>query len=385
VGFSALSSATLNDAASPAAIVDRGKLRRNCGRMTRKAAQNGVDLRPHLKTAKAIEVARIASAGNSGGLTVSTLAEAEYFTNHGFLDLTYAVGLAPDKVAPISQLLRSGAEIKVITDNASAVKAIRDNCEQNNIHLSVLIEVDCGEGRGGVPPSSPALLDVAKEIANTQWLSLAGVLTHAGHSYHGKNASEIYEIAEQERRAAVHAAVRLREHGHTITNISIGSTPSVTFAQSFEGVTEIRAGVYTFGDLQQVSLGTCSVDDIALSILATVIGHNATSNRIIVDAGSLALSLAESQTGRPGYGKICSTSTGALFRDLYVSDIYQEHGLIAAHSGVLPFDSLPVGSRIRILPNHACLAASHFDSYLVVDNSSTIVDLWDKTRGWSCS
>jgi D-serine deaminase-like pyridoxal phosphate-dependent protein len=156
------------------------------------------------------------------------------------------------------------------------------------------------------------------------------------------------------------------------------------FARSLEGVTEMRPGVYTLMDLYQMAIGVCRREDIAASVLATVIGHNPRTGRILVDAGALALSQdkgAASLMEHVGFGWVCAEK-GERLDGLYVAEVNQEHGMIAAASGAAPFDRLPVGARVRILPNHACMMAAPYARYNVVERGDEVVAVWDKASGW---
>jgi len=218
-------------------------------------------------------------------------------------------------------------------------------------------------------------------------LSLAGVLTHAGQSYGAASIAEIKQIAESERAAVTQAASRLRSAGIEVPSVSVGSTPTATHAASLTGVTEMRPGVYTLFDLAQVSLGTCTIDDIAVSVLATVIGHNPRSQRVLIDAGALALSKdlsAGKLRTEVGYGLVCPMSGGPPVDGVYVAEVHQEHGLIA---GSEPHEAMaahyPVGARVRILPNHACLTAAPYDRYHVVrGDDPCVLGVWAKATGW---
>ena len=373
---------------TPVLLLDLSVLERNCAAMHTRARGHGVRLRPHLKTAKSAPVAAIATRGQFGGITVSTVAEAAYFTAHGCRDLTYAVGIAPGKIPALAAVSReTGAVITLISDDASLVRAADEAASANAGTFPVLVELDTGGGRGGVSPDGPELLPLAQTVAGCRSLRLAGVLTHAGHSYHVHGADEIRRIAEQERAGAVLAAERLRAVGLPCETVSVGSTPTVVHARSLAGVSEIRPGVYTFFDLQQAALGVCTEADIAVSVLATVIGHNRRSRRVLIDAGALALSKDVSASEfRPGigYGLIRPVRGSNLpVEDLYVADAHQEHGLIAAPDDrEPPWDALPLGTTVRVLPNHACLTAAAFDRYHV-DRGDGLTGLtWDKAVGW---
>lgn len=371
---------TFADIPTPAILLDTQRLKSNCARMSARAAAAGVRLRPHMKTAKSARVAAMATAGQFGGITVSTLAELEYFFAAGFTDLTYAVGIVPSKLAPIEALMQRGARIQVVADSVAAVQAIARHDPAHGGMLRVLIEIDCGGHRAGVAPDSGALLDIARAIDGAAGLQLEGVLTHAGHSYHARTDAERRAIALQERDAAVLAAGRLREAGHAVPVVSIGSTPTALTDIALDGITEIRPGVYMFFDLSQARLGVCTTDDIAVSVLATVIGHQ--SDHLLIDAGALALSkdisANEYDTGI-GYGLVCDEQ-GRPVDGLYVADVHQEHGFVKVAGASLPHDALPVGARVRILPNHACMTVAPYREYLAIAGDT--LEHWDKTGGW---
>lgn len=375
---------TLADPRTPCLVLDRAVLKLNIDRMAGGMRALGVELRPHLKTAKCLEVARLATAGFETRITVSTLAEAEWFSSRGMRDITLAVGITPGKWDAVRALRAGGADIAVITDNPIVATAIAARGNDTSEHaVRVLIEIDCGDHRAGVAPDSPDLTAIAEIVERARGLDLAGVLTHAGHSYHAGSIARIQEIAEAERAAVVTAAERLRASGFACPNVSAGSTPTATHATNLEGVTEMRPGVYMFGDLDQVGIGTCTRDDIALTVLACVIGHYPARNELIVDAGGLALSKDQSagrHTARVGYGLVRAID-GAPIDGLYVARVSQEHGVVTAPTP-LAFADVPIGSRVRIVPNHACMTAAAHSRYHVVDGGATVSAVWERCCGW---
>jgi D-serine deaminase-like pyridoxal phosphate-dependent protein len=192
-------------------------------------------------------------------------------------------------------------------------------------------------------------------------------------------------MAEQERARTVEAAERLRAAGLPCPIVSVGSTPTLHYAPGLEGVTEARAGVYAFGDLVQAELGTCAIDDIAIGVLASVIGHNRQHGRVLIDAGFLALSRDRGTADLPvdwGYGALCDPVSGALIEKVTVSSTNQEHGIVTAREGEIDFGRFPVGSRVKVLPNHACATAAAYDLYYVTEGGERIVDRWERVNGW---
>ena len=378
--------ATIGELVTPALIIDQERLVRNIRRLSDRAKKLGVVLRPHMKTAKSIDVAGIISPSGPGPITVSTVAEAEYFANHGYRDITYAVGVSPASGMRVMELCRrTGAEVKLLLDSVEQADALADMRKATGIIPSVLIELDCDDHRGGLKPDDPALLDVADRVV-AAGANLAGVLAHAGESYGLNTPEALVKAAENERQATVRAAEILRGSGHACPVVSLGSTPTAHFAESLEGVTELRAGVYMFFDLVQHGVGVCSIDDIAISVLTTVIGTKPEKGWVLVDAGWMALSRdrgTASQQIDQGYGLVCD-ERGRLLDDVIVSQASQEHGILAIRSGSgNSMPSLRVGQRVRILPNHACaMAAQHGFYSVVAGNGSGIVARWERIRGW---
>ena len=374
----------LADLPTPSLVLDRGTLAANCAAMAARAAKLGVRLRPHLKTAKSVEAARIATAGQFGGITVSTLAEARYFAGRGFRDITYGVGVAPGKLDEVARLQAEGARLQLVTDDVATVAAVAKRAEELGASFQLLSDIDTGGGRAGILPESPELLEIGRAIVAAPGLSLLGVMTHAGHSYARKGADAIAAVAEEERAGAVRAAERLRAAGLKSPVVSVGATPTAMFARSLAGVTEMRPGVYTLMDLYQMAIGVCRREDIAVSVLASVIGHNPRTGRILIDAGALALSQdrgAASLMEHTGFGWVCD-ATGKPIEGLYVAEVNQEHGMIAAAKGAPPFERLPLGARVRVLPNHVCMMAAPYDRYHVVEGGADVIAVWDKATGW---
>jgi len=373
----------ISDLQTPALILDQGKVIRNTATMTARLAVKGVNLRPHMKTSKSVDVARLVLDGNFGGVTVSTLKEAEYFLEHGIGDIVYAVCIAPSKLDHAAALTERGADLKVIIDNVEVARAIT----RHGSTFRVLIEIDCGEHRTGITSGHPDVLEIADLLAASDNAQLAGVMTHAGHSYGCRSVDEIKQIARDERDAVVGAARRLRDAGHDCPIVSVGSTPTATFGENFSGVTEARPGVFVFYDLFQAGLGVCTTDDIAVSVLASVISQNPDHNQILIDAGGLALSKDRSTAALDtdlGYGLVCDADTGVPINGpdgpLTVAGVHQEHGqIILADSESLK--QFPVGTRIRILPNHVCMTAAAYDRYNVIDGETVIAE-WKRCNGW---
>jgi D-serine deaminase-like pyridoxal phosphate-dependent protein len=369
---------------TPLLLLDAQRMQRNLARMRERTDSLGVALRPHLKTCKNIDVARRMMSSAAGPAAVSTPKEAEYFFEHGVADLMYCVGIAPSKLEHVAALRRRGCDLKIVLDSVEAARAVGQAARSTGERFAVLIEVDSDGHRAGVRADAPRLLDVAGALRDAG-VPVEGVMTHAGESYNCATVEAIAEMAERERAAAVGAATRLRAAGHAAPVVSVGSTPTATYARSLEGVTEVRAGVYVFHDLVMAGLGVCRTGDIALSVLATVIGHQRDRGWVLVDAGWMAMS-RDRGTARQrvdqGYGLVCDAA-GEPIDGLVMIDANQEHGILASREGpAFDVGRLPLGSLVRILPNHACATAAAFDAYHVRGLDGEPDAVWPRMNGW---
>lgn len=372
----------LQDLDTPALVVDRPKLDRNIARMRARLGRlGGVTLRPHLKTVKSIDVARRVLP-DGGPITVSTLLEAERFAEAGFTDILYAVGIAPGKLDRVLALRRSGVDLSVVTDNFEGAEAVGAASRAAGDAIPLLIEIDSDGHRAGVRPDQPDLLLAIARAADGA--DVRGIMTHAGGSYDARTPDALARIAAQERDSAVACARTLRDGGFAAPVVSVGSTPTALSATDLSGVTEVRAGVYLFFDLVMAGIGVATVDEIALSVLATVIGHQRDKGWILVDAGWMAMSRDRGTANHAvdqGYGLVCAAD-GRPIDDLVMVSANQEHGILAIREGSpAPLPDLPVGTQLRILPNHACATAAQFGDYRVVEGDE-VVARWPRFNGW---
>ena len=374
----------LQDLETPALLLDVPKMDANIARMRARLARLGAGFRPHLKTAKSIDVARRMYDNGVGPATVSTLREAEYFAGHGFTDILYAVGITPGKLAHVSNLRARGVDLKIILDSPEAAQAVAAQARSSGAAIPTLVEIDCDGHRSGVAPDAPELPEIGRLLHAAG--CLAGVMTHAGASYDCRSVDAIGAMAEQERARTVGAAERLRAAGLPCGIVSVGSSPTATYAQSLEGVTEVRAGVFVFFDLVMAGIEVCRIEDIALSVLTTVIGHQRDRGWLITDAGWMAMSRdrgTEKQAVDQGYGLVCDEA-GHPIPALIMRGANQEHGIVAHRSGdPARTPMLPLGTRLRVLPNHACATGAQHERYLAVHGTRPeITAIWPRFSGW---
>ncbi len=397
---------------TPAAILDLDVLERNVAAMAAKARALGVALRPHAKTHKCVEVARLQREHGASGLTVATLAEARAFAEAGFDDVTWAVPVLPGRLGEVIELARR-ITFRVLVASEVAAAAVEAAAREAGVRLHVWLEVDSGQHRTGVDPASDLAERLAARLAGSAGATGAapadtpaglvfdGILTHAGQGYTAPGRAELLEAAATERDVMVALAERLRRAGIAVPGVSIGSTPTMAVVTDLAGVTEIRPGNYVFNDFVQAANGVCRPEDCALSVLATVISHQPGAAHAVVDAGALGLSkdLGPSEAARRrGYGPLLRwggavRDTGAVGAEatalasampaggsvsatldptLQVVSVTQEHGVVAGASPADVEGRLTFGEQVRILANHSCLTAALYDEYVVVRGDSVV-------------
>jgi D-serine deaminase-like pyridoxal phosphate-dependent protein len=356
---------TIQDLPTPALLLDVDALDRNLERMAQRARGLGVALRPHIKTHKCIEIAQRQRDLGALGLTVSTIEEARAFADHGFGDLTWAFPVSLSRLDDI-RALAERSTLRLVIDSRDALTALDDLGEP----LHVWLKVDCGYHRAGVDPTSALAVELAADLAQAASLTFDGILSHSGHAYYGPSPSDVLAAAREERDTMLAFADVLDRHGTPPPAISVGSTPAMQVIDHLEGITEARPGNYAFYDYTQVILGSCTVSDCAATVLSTVISSQPNANHAVCDAGALALSkdLGHDTAPHATMGEVYAEyGTGRLHDELRVAKVSQEHGILHG--------SPPVGSRIRILPNHSCLTVACFDRYWVV-RGEEVVDEW---------
>jgi len=359
------------DVETPALLLYRDVMERNLKHMADRAKRLGVALRPHIKTHKCLELGRRQAAQGAQGVTVSTLFEAEAFARGGFSDLTWAFPLDRTHLPHVKRIADSGATLRVILDDLETAKAL------SGTGLHVWLKVDCGYHRAGVDPSSRYGLDVARELGAERGVTFDGILSHSGHAYRTRNRDEAAQVAEQERQVMAWFAELLRKDGLPVRGVSVGSTPAMAAVKDLTGVTEARPGNYIFYDRTMVLIGCCEPQDVAVSVLATVVSHQPGASHFVVDAGALSLS---KDLGPAHLG--LETAFGAVkgHPELTVASVSQEHGLIRAAAPAAIEGKFKVGEQIEIIPNHSCLTEAHFDEYVVIEGGR-MIDCWKIERG----
>ena len=285
------------------------------------------------------------------------------------------------KFADAVEIWRGDVRLNLLTDDIETVRALDEAAGKAGVQFDVFLKIDCGTHRVGVEPHTDAAVDIPRAISDARNISFAGILTHAGHSYDVKTVEEIKAVARHERDVMVEHAAKLRGLGIEVPTVSIGSTPTMNHIDHLDGIDEIRPGNYIFFDNFQATLGSCTFEDTALTVLAAVIHRDRTHKKIVIDAGGIAMSKDRGPVGLDpscGYGRVLDlegSDTG-----MRLTTLSQEHGVISDVDEAW-LDRVRIGDRFRILANHSCMTAAEHTHYNILENGE-IVDRWEIHRGW---
>jgi D-serine deaminase-like pyridoxal phosphate-dependent protein len=362
----------LDQLETPCVVVDRERLESNLERMQRLADRHGVALRPHAKTHKCLEIGDLQLAQGAAGLTCAKTDEARFFLQGGSPSVTVAYPVvAPEKVRRLLAAARE-AEVRLTVDSELGAEVLGRAAAESGGTLPIFLKVDVGFHRCGLERDDPRLPALAEKIARHPGLSFRGLLSHAGQAYAAESAAQVAEIAEQERRILLAVRDDLEARGIEVREISVGSTPTVLAARDFDGITEIRPGNYVFMDRAPVGLGLVSLEEVALFVVSTVVSRN--DRYFILDAGSKVLSSdrgGHGAQGMSGFGLAWPLGDGpSLATALTLEKLSEEHGWVARDGR-----DLPLGSRVRILPNHSCVVANLAEA-LVICDGARVAERW---------
>jgi D-serine deaminase-like pyridoxal phosphate-dependent protein len=353
----------IGDLDTPVALVDLARLESNLAAMATVARDAGVAQRPHAKTHKTREVAERQLAHGAVGLTVAKLGEAEALVDAGFDDLFVAYPLVGELKLRRLVALLDRARIRFEIDTFDCARAASAFLAGNGRRVDVVVSLDGGAGRSGAA-SPEAVVALAERVAELPGLELVGVMNY-GNAYGTSDPEEQAAIGRREGEDAVAIAATMRARGLRVDVVTVGSTPTARHAVKVAGVTELRAGVYAFQDLKQVSLGPATLADCALTVLATVVSH-ARPDRYVLDAGIKAL--AGEDYGWGTWGRPQERPDLAIIRAT------EEHGVIELPHGAAD-PGWRTGEKVRIVPNHACGAANMHDELVAIDGDR-VVEHW---------
>ncbi|MDT8436880.1 MAG: alanine racemase [Gemmatimonadota bacterium] len=354
---------TIHDLPTPALLLDLDVLEENLRRTSERARGLGARLRPHVKTHKCVEIALGQRTLGAEGITVATLDEARVFAAAGFEDITWAFPVAPARAAEAAELARS-IRLGVLVDAPEALEAL----EAADAPFRVWLKIDCGNGRAGLHPDDPRVAELWTRAAESSALEAAGILSHSGHAYRARSAGHLRRIADAEPALMARLRERLAREVGVSPEVSVGSTPAMARVRDLAGADEVRPGNYALHDFTQVALGTCGPGDCAATVLATVVSSRPAAGTSVIDAGALALSADPGPAHAPGMGRLFADgSRDTLRQNARLVSLSQEHGIVS--------EALPLGTRVRVLPNHSCLAVPCFGAYHVV-RGEEVLDRW---------
>ncbi|HSR10352.1 MAG TPA: alanine racemase [Thermodesulfobacteriota bacterium] len=351
----------------PTLLLDKARVLQNLGRMKKKADAAGVRFRPHFKTHQSAEIGSWFRRAVVECITVSSADMARYFAAHGWRDITVAFTCNTPEMDSLNALARE-IRLQLLVDSVPLVRILSSGLSAK---VDLWIDVDVGYRRTGIPCENfDRVLSVAREAGKSDRLSLAGLLTHSGHTYHASSVDEIRGIHRDSLAKLCAVRDKLGQAGIRPCLVSIGDTPSCSLADSFSGADEIRPGNFIFHDLTMSGLGACRDEDIAVAVACPVVAKYREWNQAVIYGGAVHLSkefLTDDQ-GRKVYGYFSrpgGPSWGAAERRAPVVSLSQEHGLIHLPDSL--FDEVEVGDLLPILPVHSCLTVDLYRSYLTLD------------------
>ncbi len=369
----------LSDLPTPQVLVDRSRLFSNIDRVQQLANSAGVTLRPHAKTHKSPVIAKWQIEKGAVGICCAKVGEAEVFVEAGIADIRLPYPVNPIN-APRIIALMDHATISIIVDHLAVARGWSDAMERAGRRLDVLVKVDVGFHRCGIDPHGDAL-GFVRAVVSLPGLRLRGLLSHAGHGYHAASEEELAGVARQEAATLTALRERAAAAGIALEDISVGATPTLRYSVREKGITELRPGNYVYFDRTQVALGAATIDDCALTVLATVVSRPA-EDRIILDCGSKTLTSDQARgiTKAAGYGAVLAgegETPRRVDKALTIERLSEEHATVRVTGGT----KLEPGDRVRVLPNHSCTVSNLVDVVRLVEGDRVIDTLPVAARG----
>jgi D-serine deaminase-like pyridoxal phosphate-dependent protein len=357
---------------TPAVAIDRGRLIANI-RRARQLVPENVALRPHIKTHKSHQIARLQLENGASGLTCAKPGEAVAMLGGGAPSVTvaYPVVVAGKAERVMRAARERNAETRFVADSAEGVAALAEAARTMGGDWPVYIEVDTGLRRCGVDPAGDAGPSIARAISEAKGLAFAGLFTHEGHAYSGKTPEGVRAVAAQVKETLAGLKARIEAAGVRVPGVSTGSTPTLFANAGWDVSTEARPGNYALADLTPVKLGLIAMQDIALAVVATVVSAN--RDYAIIDAGSKTLTsdlAPHSAGGAASYGLAYAMEAAGAAAPFTVARLSEEHGFLAREGR-----DIRIGSRVLIFPNHSCPIVNLVDAVSVLDANGS-AEMW---------
>ena len=368
----------ITDLRTPCVLIDHQRVERNIERMQAAADARGILLRPHAKTHKCPDLARVQIGRGAVGICCAKLGEAEVFADAGISDIRLPYPLNPVNADRVLRLL-DRTHISFIVDHMDVARGWSEAMTAAGREVDVLVKVDVGFHRCGIDPHAPDAADFVAGVAALPGLNFRGLLSHAGHAYGASSESEAAAFAATEAQILTTLADEVSRKGVEVAELSVGATPTVRFSLELSGLTEVRPGNYIYFDRTQVGLGSASWDDLALTVLARVVGRPA-ADRVILDCGSKTLTtdLARGFGSHAGYGVVFKSLDETVPDDtLTIERLSEEHANVRV-TGQSP---LKPGDLVRVAPNHSCVVSNLVDSIWLVSERDVVDRLEIAARG----
>ncbi|XP_046573479.1 D-threo-3-hydroxyaspartate dehydratase-like isoform X2 [Haliotis rubra] len=365
--------ATVADVPTPCLLVDIDKVKRNCQRMIDTARNMGVQLRPHIKTHKSIEGADIATAGTRRKIVVSTLNEAEFFAANGYDDILYGFPISKENVPRCQKLTNQLSEFHIMYDSVEALQWVKDAPLNTDKKWSVILKIDTGYGRAGVVWDSDDVITVAKAAVDADNVKFLGIYTHCGSSYDCTGVEELKKFGATNTDRLITVRDKLKAAGIACETVGTGSTPSCSHpADNMAALTEFHPGTYFFCDYEQVRIGACTLDDVAVRVATRVVSHKPSKKQLVTNSGHTSLS----HCGQKEAGDEFCVVQG--HPNLRLVRLCQEHGMMQPVTSDIDY---PLGTMLFVYPYSSGVTAAHHPVYYV-HSGEKIVGMWRPTRGW---
>ncbi|MCU0514940.1 MAG: alanine racemase [Anaerolineae bacterium] len=347
----------------PTAILNPATVRRNIRRMADKASRSGVRLRPHFKTHQSAAVGEWFREAGVTGITVSSVGMAQYFADHGWDDITIAFPVSWWQIDTLNGLA-GRVRLGLLVESPETIQFLQLRL---TAPVNVWIKVDTGYNRTGVRYDDAPLIDqLAAALRLADKLTLAGLLTHTGQTYSIMGSRSIRSIYDKTVAALNQVQQQLQQRGFADVALSIGDTPTCSMLESFPGVNEIRPGNFVFYDMQQVSLGSCRVEDVAVAVACPVVAKHPWKNTLTIYGGSAHFS-SDYDDGWIFGAVALPTDLGwsAPLPATRLLKLSQEHGIVQTTPDRLARTN--VGDTLMILPIHACLTMNSLKGYTTLE------------------
>lgn len=367
----------LSSLPTPQVLIDRRRLVANIDRVQSLASSAGLRLRPHAKTHKSPVIARMQLDRGAVGICCAKVGEAEVFAAAGIDNIRLPYPVNPANASRVLALM-DRASVSIIVDHPAVARGWSDAMTRAGRTLDVLIKIDVGFHRCGIDPDAAGALDFIRAIDALPGLKLRGLLSHAGHGYSAASEDELSAIAAREAEILTTLGERARASGIALDERSVGATPTLRFSVRQRGLTELRPGNYVYFDRTQVALGAASLDDCAMTVLATVVSKPA-ADRIVLDCGSKTLTSDQARgiAKAPGYGAVLNGAGDAIDESLFIERLSEEHAVVRVSGRT----ALEPGDRVRVLPNHSCVVSNLVDAVRLVNGDEVIETLAVAARG----